>query len=126
MGNGNETPGTGDTATPTAGRSSWTPILLGVAVLAVGGYFAFRFLNTMVAAFIVIFAATMLAMAVAARGWDQHPDYEARELARMHKRAIKHERNQGARDKDRARWEAHQTRLAEKAAQEKKKEERPA
>jgi len=117
--NGNEEPRTSDPATS---RNSWTPILLGVGVLAVGAYLAFRFLNPIVAAFIVIVAATMLGMAVAARGWDQHPDYEARELARARKRAIRYERNQGARDKDRARWEAHLARQAKKAAQ----EDRPA
>jgi hypothetical protein len=116
--NGNEAPRTSDPATPTASRNSWTSILLGVVVLAVGAYLAFRFLNPIVAAFIVIFAATLLGMAAAARGWDQHPDYEARELARSRKRAIKYERNQGARDKDRARWEAHLARQAKKAAQE--------
>ena len=116
--NGNDAPRTSDPATPTASRNSWTSILLGVVVLAVGAYLAFRFLNPIVAAFIVIFAATLLGMAAAARGWDQHPDYEARELARSRKRAIKYERNQGARDKDRARWEAHLARQAKKAAQE--------
>ncbi|MGZ4540675.1 MAG: hypothetical protein ACXVX8_13050 [Blastococcus sp.] len=122
MANGNEAPKTGDPATPTARRTTWAPIVIGIAALAVGAFLAFRYLNPIIAAAIVIFAATLLGMAVAARGWDSHPDYEARELARSRKRKIKYERTQGKRDKDRARWEAHQARQAEKAA----REQRPA
>ena len=82
-----------------------------------GGVLAFLFLNKVVAAFLVIFAATILVMAVVARDWDQHPDFEERERARARKRAEKWERGQAARDKDRAKWEAHRARQAEKTQQ---------
>ena len=117
MENGSEGPRTRDPATPTARRNTWAPIVTSIAALAVGALLAFRYLNPIVAAASVIFAATLLGMAVAARGWDSHPDYEARELARSRKRQIKYERDEGKRAKDRARWEAHQARLAQKAAQ---------
>lgn len=92
----------------------WTKYLLGLAVLLVGAYVAFRFLNPIIAAFLVIFAATVLVMAVVARDWDKHPNFEDREAARIARRHEKWARRQGARDKDRARWEAHQARQAEK------------
>jgi hypothetical protein len=100
-----------------AQRTRWTWIVSGVAGLAVGAFLAFRFLNPIVAAFLVIFAATVLGMAALARDWDRHPDFEQRELVRARKRAAKWERGQSARDKDRARWEAQKARQARKTAQ---------
>jgi hypothetical protein len=88
----------------------------GLVVLLVGGYLAFRVLNPIIAAALVIVGATVLGMAAVARDWDQHPGYEEREQLRAEKRKIKFAENQGARDKDRAKWEAHQARQREKAA----------
>jgi hypothetical protein len=55
-------------------------------------------------------------MAAFARDWDRHSTFEERELARARKRAEKWERGKSARDRDRARWEAHQARQAKKSA----------
>jgi hypothetical protein len=84
----------------------------------VGAYLAFRYLNPIIAAFLVIVAATVLVIAVVARDWDSHPSFEDREAVRAAKRHEKWARRQGARDKDRARWEAHQARQEHKAAHE--------
>ena len=99
-----------------ARQNRWTRPLAELAGLAVGAVLAFRFLNPIVAAFLVIIAATMLGIAEVARDWDRHPSFEEREAARARKRAAKWARGQGARDKDRARWEAHQARQARKTA----------
>lgn len=102
-------------ATPRRGAG---PLWGGLVVLLVGGYLAFRVLNPIIAAALVIVGATVLGMAAVARDWDQHPRYEEREQLRAEKRKIKFAENQGARDKDRAKWEAHQARQREKAARE--------
>jgi hypothetical protein len=78
------------------------------AVVAVVSVLAFLVLDPIVAAFLVILLVTGAVIAVLARDWDQHSTYEEREAARARKRAEKWERNTAARDRDRARWEAHQ------------------
>lgn len=98
---------------PRTATSLW---LSGLVVLLVGGFVAFRVLNPIIAAALVIGAATVLVVAVVARDWDQHPGYEEREQARAERRKIKFAENQGARDRDRAKWEAHQARQEKKAA----------
>ena len=89
----------------------------GLVVLIVGGYLAFRILNPIIAAALVIVAATVLGIAALARDWDRHPGYEEREQLRAERRKIKFAENQGVRDKDRAKWEAHQARQRQKEAQ---------
>jgi len=100
-----------------APRSGTGPWWSGLVVLLVGGYLAFRVLNPIIAAALVILGATVLGVAAVAHDWDQHPGYEEREQSRAEKRKIKFAQNQGARDRDRAKWEAHQARQREKAAQ---------
>ena len=78
------------------------------ALVAVVSVLAFVVLNPILAAFLVILLVTGAVMAVVARDWDQHSTFEEREAARARKRAEKWDRNQAARDRDRARWEAHQ------------------
>ena len=78
------------------------------ALVAVVSVLAFLALDPIVAAFLVILLVTGMVIAVLARDWDQHSTYEEREAARARKRAEKWDRNQAARDRDRARWEAHQ------------------
>ena len=80
------------------------------ALTVLGSVLAFRFLDPIVAAFLVILLVTGGVIAFVARDWDQHSTYEERELARSRKRAQKWERNADARARDRARWEAHQAR----------------
>jgi hypothetical protein len=95
-------------------RQRWTGPLVGLAGVAVLALLTFRFLNPIIAAFLVIVAATVLGMSVVASNWDQHPTYEEREAARARKRSVKWARGQRGREKDRARWEAHQARQANK------------
>jgi hypothetical protein len=78
------------------------------ALVAVVSVLAFLLLDPILAAFLAILLVTGVVIAVLARDWDQHSTYEERELVRARKRAEKWERNKAARDRDRARWEAHQ------------------
>jgi Flp pilus assembly protein TadB len=80
------------------------------AVVAVASVLAFLLLDPVLAAFVVILLVTGAVVAVLARDWDQHSTYEERELARARRRAVKWDRNEAARDRDRARWEAHRAR----------------
>ena len=105
--------GTTDARTPRGRR--WAGVALGAAVWAVGSVLAFGNLDPILAAFVVILGATPVVIAAFAHDWDQHSTFEQRELARARKRAEKWDRNKGARDRDRVRWEAHQARQAKKS-----------
>jgi hypothetical protein len=98
----------------TRGRRS---ALLPVAALAWAGgsFLAVRYLDVIIAAFVVILGLTLLVVVVLARDWDSHSTYEEREIARARRRKEKWERGADARARDRARWEAHQARQAKKA-----------
>ena len=89
-------------------RSRPTALVLAAVVWAVASVLAFRALDPIIAAFLVIMGLTTLVIAVAARDWDRHSTFEERELARARKRKAKWEAGKAARDRDRARWEAHQ------------------
>ena len=78
-----------------------------VAFLALG--------NAIVATGLAVFGFVLLLVLAMAGDWEQHPDFEERELARARRRAVKRQRTAGARARDRERWEAHQARKAEKA-----------
>ena len=67
---------------------------------------------------VLIFGAIGVVVVQLASTWDQHPDFEARELARAQRRKVKWEQNAGRREKDAARYAAHQARQAEKARSE--------
>jgi len=97
----------------TSGRSR--ALVVGSAAWVVGSGLAFLFLDVILAAFLAIMGLTLLVVAFLARDWERHSTFEERELARARKRAQKWERNKDARDRDRARWEAHQARQAAKA-----------
>lgn len=88
-------------------------VLWGVLV-AVVSVLAFLLLDPILAAFVAILLVTGAVVAVLARDWDRHSTYEERELARSIKRAEKWERNKDVRARDRARWEAHQARQADR------------
>jgi uncharacterized membrane protein YphA (DoxX/SURF4 family) len=97
---------------PTPRRVS--PLLAAVLVLGLAvAAGSFVVLDPFLAAFVAIVVVVSLAMAVAARNWDQHETFEERELARARRRAEKWDRNADVRARDRARWEAHQARKAE-------------
>jgi hypothetical protein len=91
-------------------------LVIATAVWVAGSALAFLLLNVILAAFLVIMGLTVLVVAYVARDWEQHSSFEEREMARARKRAQKWEKNKDARDRDRARWEAHQARRAAKQA----------
>jgi hypothetical protein len=64
---------------------------------------------------VLVFGAIGVVVVQLASTWDEHPDFEARELARARRRKAKWDRNAGKRAKDAARYAAHQARQAEKA-----------
>ncbi|MGY1815034.1 hypothetical protein [Blastococcus sp. SYSU D00820] len=66
------------------------------------------------AVFVGIVAASLWGVVALAGDWDQHSSFEQRELDRARRRAEKWERNKDARERDRARWEAHQARKAQR------------
>ena len=103
-------------ATPRTGARRRAGIALGAVAWAAGSVLAFLVLDPIVAAFLVILGGTAVVIAAVARDWDRHSTFEERELARARRRAEKWERTKGARDRDRARWEAHQARQARKSA----------
>lgn len=64
----------------------------------------------------LIFLGGLAVVLTMASNWDDHPDYEARELARSQRRAVKWERTKGRREKDAARYNAGKAKQTEKAA----------
>lgn len=86
------------------------------AVVAAGCAAAFVLLDPIVAAFVAMLLLTALAVAFLARDWDRHSTYEQREQARALRRKEKWARGQSARDRDRAKWAAHQARQAARGA----------
>jgi hypothetical protein len=83
-----------------------------VGVYVVVTALAFWLLYWVIALFIAIVGFTLFVVAAVAKDWDSHSTFEERELVRARKRQEKWERNAGARDKDRARWEAYQAKKA--------------
>jgi hypothetical protein len=57
---------------------------------------------------VLVFGAIGVVVVQLGSTWDQHPDFEARELERARRRKIKWEKNAPARAKDAARYAAHQ------------------
>jgi membrane protein implicated in regulation of membrane protease activity len=90
----------------------WWVVWGATAVLASAA--AWLLLDPILGAFVAILALTFLALTFLARDWDEHSTYEERELARARRRQEKWERGAAARERDRARWEAHQARKAAK------------
>ena len=87
-------------------------LIFGSAGVVLASIAAVVLLDPILAAAVVIVLLTVLAAAFAARDWDSHSTFEEREQARALRRKEKWERSRGARDRDRARWEAHQARKA--------------
>jgi hypothetical protein len=83
-----------------------------------GSVAAVLYLDPILAAFVTILLLTGGVMAFLARDWDRHSTYEERELERSRRRAGKWERGKAARDRDRARWNAHQARQGTKKSSE--------
>ena len=91
--------------------------LVGGGIWAVLTVLVFLLLNPILAAFITIVTATVVVVLGLAANWEDHSTYEQREAARAVKRKEKWDRNKDARERDRARWEAHQAQQARKAEQ---------
>lgn len=89
-------------------------LVTALVLLGVVGVLSFLLLSPVLAAAVVIGTATLLGVAALGADWEQHPDFETRELARARRRKEKWERTAGARAKDRARWEAYQAKKAGK------------
>jgi hypothetical protein len=66
---------------------------------------------------VLIFGAIGVVVVQLSSTWDQHPDFEARELERARRRKIKWEKNTGRREKDAARYAAAQARKRASAEQ---------
>ena len=89
---------------------------LGGVVAVAGSVAAFLLLDPVLAAFAAIVLVTVVVLAVLASDWDRHSTFEERELVRARRRKEKWERGAAARERDRARWEAHRARQEEKNA----------
>jgi N-acetyl-gamma-glutamylphosphate reductase len=59
---------------------------------------------------VLIFGAIGVVVVQLSSTWDEHPDFEARELVRSRRRKEKWEKNKGPREKDAARYAAYQAR----------------
>ncbi|WP_460683357.1 hypothetical protein [Modestobacter lapidis] len=80
---------------------------------------------------VLIFGGIGVVVAALGSTYDQHPDFEARELARARRRKAKWEqhrvKNADAIERDRARYTAHQAKLAaRREAAEREATDRPA
>jgi hypothetical protein len=75
-------------------------------------------IDPVLGAFVGIFGAAAVVVVALGSTYDEHPDFEARELTRARKRAAKRarhrEKNKDAIEQDRARYAAHQAKLAAK------------
>ena len=114
-----DTQGAGDAAAPAerSGGGRVGALLVCAAVIVAAGVLALVFVDPILGAFLLIMGVTLLGIGATARDWDRHPSYEDRELARARRRKEKWERGSAARERDRARWEAHQARQARKSGQ---------
>ena len=88
--------------------------LVGGGIWAVLTVLVFLLLNPILAAFITIVTGTVVVVLGLAANWEDHSTFEEREAARAVKRKEKWDRNKDARERDRARWEAHQARKTER------------
>ena len=79
------------------------------AVVSAG---AFAVVDPVVAAFVCIVGLTGVVMAFLSSDWVGSTSFEEREAERARRRKAKWEAGAAARERDRARWEAHQARTA--------------
>ena len=63
---------------------------------------------------VLIFGAIGVVVVQLASSWNEHPDFETRELARAQRRKAKWDKDAGKREKDAARYAAHRARQAAK------------
>jgi len=89
--------------------------LIGGGIWVVLTALVFLLLNPILATFVTIITATVVVVLALAANWEDHSTFEQREAARAVKRKEQWERTKDVRERDRARWEAHQARKARKA-----------
>jgi hypothetical protein len=89
--------------------------LVAAALWALGSVAAFTLLDPVIAAFLCIMGLTVVGAAFMGSGWVRSSTYEEREAERVRRRKAKWEAGAAARERDRARWEAHQARKAGQA-----------
>lgn len=87
-------------------------IAAAAVVVAACSAVGFLLLDPIIAAFVAILLVTGFFVGFAARDWEQHSTFEEREQVRAQRRLEKWERTKDVRDRDRARWEAHQAKQA--------------
>jgi hypothetical protein len=92
-----------------------TRLVVWGGVWLVGTAAAFLLLDPILAAFVAILGLCLWGVALLSSDWERHPSFEQRELARSRRRAEQREKTKEARDRDRARWEAHQQRKARRS-----------
>jgi hypothetical protein len=80
-----------------------------------GAVAAFVLLDPVIAAFAAILGLTVVAAVFFGSDWVRSTSYEEREAERVRRRKAKWEAGSAARERDRARWEAHQARKADRA-----------
>jgi len=91
-------------------------LLLAVGAALAVSVLAFLTLSPVLAAAVLIGSLTLVAVGGLSAGWEEHPSFEERELARSRRRQEKWERTADARARDRARYEAYQEGRARKVA----------
>ena len=89
--------------------------LVVAALWALGSVAAFALLDPVIAAFLCIMGLTVVGAAFLGSGWVRSSTFEEREAERVRRRKVKWEAGAAARERDRARWEAHQARKAGRA-----------
>ena len=86
--------------------------LIGAIVWIVGSAAAFAVLDPVLAAFVCILGLTAVVVTFLSSDWVRSTSFEEREAERVRRRKEKWDAGAEARERDRARWEAHQARKA--------------
>ena len=86
--------------------------LAGAVVWVAGSAVAFAALDPVIAAFVCILGLTAVGIAFLSSDWVRSTSFEEREAERVRRRKEKWDAGAEARERDRARWEAHQARKA--------------
>ena len=84
--------------------------MIGAIVWIVGSAVAFAVLDPIIAAFVCILGLTAVGIAFLSSDWVRSTSFEEREAERVRRRKEKWDAGAEARERDRARWEAHQAR----------------
>jgi hypothetical protein len=98
------------------GRSRPAGPVVAAVVWVLASAAAFAVLDPVIAAFASILGLTLVVIAFLSSDWVGSPSsFEEREAARARRRQAKWDAGAAARARDRARWEAHQARKADRS-----------